>query len=279
MSTPPLVSVCIPVYNGELYLAETIRSVLAQTYSNFELIIVDNASTDGTSAISHSFQDPRIRIVRNSSLLTVEDNFNRAIAETQGEFIKLLCADDLIYPSCLEGQAAVLLDPKNAGVSLVACRRDVISEDSRVILKSRGLPGLEGERTLGEVLQRIFRVAGTNPIGEPCVALFRRSAMPTGKCFDMKFPFLVDLDFWLKLLQRGTFYGQDETQAAFRVTLSSCSFKMANTQTSQSRDFLAEVAERFVGIFTAPSRVMIHFSTYCVTMLRQVIYLYLRLRS
>ena len=80
--TSPAVSVCIPVYCGEQFLAETIRSVLAQTYRDFELFILDNASPDDTGRIARSFQDGRIRVETNSTVLPQPQNWRRAVERT-----------------------------------------------------------------------------------------------------------------------------------------------------------------------------------------------------
>jgi glycosyltransferase involved in cell wall biosynthesis len=83
----PKVSVCIPVYNCEAYLANTIRSVLAQSLTDFELVIIDNASTDRTAEIISGFEDPRLRSLRNEKNLGMMGNWNRCLEEARGEFI------------------------------------------------------------------------------------------------------------------------------------------------------------------------------------------------
>jgi glycosyltransferase involved in cell wall biosynthesis len=102
---PPLVSVVTPFYNIAPYLAECIESVLAQSYTNFEYILVDNCSTDGSTKIAEGYarRDPRIRFIRRSQLLSQGDNYNRALAEISesSQLCKIVQADDLIYPDCL----------------------------------------------------------------------------------------------------------------------------------------------------------------------------------
>jgi len=90
----PRVSVCIPTYNTARYLAEAIDSVLAQDFTDYELIICDNASTDATPEICARYTDPRVRYVRFEELTNQAGNFNRCIEEAKGEFITLLHADD-----------------------------------------------------------------------------------------------------------------------------------------------------------------------------------------
>src|SRR5690242_9547360 len=103
--TEPLVSILTPVYNGEKHLAQCIRSILAQDYTNFEYIIVNNCSTDKTLEIAESFarQDPRIRIHNNTEFLSVVDNHNNAFSliPEDAKYCKIVGADDWLYPNCI----------------------------------------------------------------------------------------------------------------------------------------------------------------------------------
>ena len=106
----PLVSVGVPVFNGENYLAEAIESVLAQTVTDFELIICDNASTDATEEIGRRFaeSDERIRYFRNPKNFGVSPNLNLCYRHATGRYFKWLSHDDAIAPDCLEKTVAVL---------------------------------------------------------------------------------------------------------------------------------------------------------------------------
>jgi GT2 family glycosyltransferase len=96
------------VYNGAKYLREAVDSVLAQTFSAFELIIVDDGSTDGTMEILGSYSDPRIRLIRNDRNLGLAAARNRAFAAARGEFIAIHDADDASVPERLAVQVAYL---------------------------------------------------------------------------------------------------------------------------------------------------------------------------
>jgi glycosyltransferase involved in cell wall biosynthesis len=100
----PYVSIGLPVYNGERYLAETIESVLRQSFLSFELIICDNASTDGTRAIAERFagRDGRVRYYRGETNLGAARNFQRAFELSRGKYFKWIAADDLIDPDYLD---------------------------------------------------------------------------------------------------------------------------------------------------------------------------------
>lgn len=108
----PLVSIGLPVYNGEKYLALAIESVLAQTFQSFELLIADNASTDETQAICRSYanRDPRIRYFRHPTNLGAGFNYNFVFRQARGQYFKWLAHDDFIAPAnlaaCVEALSA-----------------------------------------------------------------------------------------------------------------------------------------------------------------------------
>lgn len=116
----PLVSVVTPVFNGARYLGECIDSVLAQTYENWEYVVVDNRSTDETAdiAASYSKRDPRIRVVTNDRFLDVIQNWNHALRQMarESEYCKVVHADDLLAPDCLERMVAVAAAHPSVGI-------------------------------------------------------------------------------------------------------------------------------------------------------------------
>jgi hypothetical protein len=117
---PPTVSVLLTAYNREQYIAASIESVLAQTLGNFELLIVDDRSTDGTVEIARQFErrDPRIRVVINDHNLGQFRNRNRAAALATAAFLKFHDSDDLMYPHCLEVMVGLLNAHSAAGFGL-----------------------------------------------------------------------------------------------------------------------------------------------------------------
>lgn len=120
MSKNPLVSVCIPVYNGEKYIAETIQSVLAQTYANIEIVVQDNASTDSTWSLLQEFaaRYPQILIHGNAQNCGMAANWNLVINRASGDYIMLLSADDLLgstfVASCLSTFSERVVDAVTA---------------------------------------------------------------------------------------------------------------------------------------------------------------------
>jgi glycosyltransferase involved in cell wall biosynthesis len=109
MSSPSF-SICIPNFNYGHYIGDTIRSVLRQTHQDFEIIVTDNASTDQSVDIVASFDDPRIRLIRNRCNIGFAPNLQRATMFARNEFINLLSSDDLMRPDALERYAEAIVD-------------------------------------------------------------------------------------------------------------------------------------------------------------------------
>ena len=132
MSQKPKVSIGLPVYNGARYLAETLESILAQTYTDFELVISDNASTDETEVICRSFaaRDKRIRYHRNVTNVGLSKNYTRAFELSSGEYFRWATYDDPIAPEYLASCVAVL--DSDPSVVLVHSRSSRIDEHGRV---------------------------------------------------------------------------------------------------------------------------------------------------
>lgn len=122
--TPPTVSVLMTCYNRERYLAAAIDSVLAQTFSDFELVIVDDASTDGSLAIAHRYAaaDPRVRVETNQRNLGDYPNRNHAATFVRAPYFKFHDSDDLMYPHCLATMLAPLQAAPRAGFALTSSK-------------------------------------------------------------------------------------------------------------------------------------------------------------
>lgn len=220
MATRPLVSLCIPAFQAERHLAQTLMSACAQTYECIEIVVLDNASTDRTGEILGAVDDPRVRVERNDAVLPLSQNWNRLISLGRGELVKLLCADDLIHPDAVARQARILAE--DPGVALVASRRHFIDDRGRVLAASKGLNGLVGRNPGDAVAARVVRNGG-NPIGEPGGVMFRRADFDAVGGFDATLPFPMDLELWMRLLKGGSMVGLPESLAAFRARRGSLS--------------------------------------------------------
>lgn len=115
-SIEPLVTVLMPVYNGEEYLHEAIESILNQTYCNFELLIINDGSTDHSVKIIESFHDPRIRLEHNETNLKIAATLNKGIGLAKGKYIARMDCDDISFPTRIEQQVAFMEQNPDFGI-------------------------------------------------------------------------------------------------------------------------------------------------------------------
>jgi glycosyltransferase involved in cell wall biosynthesis len=223
-------------------LGFAIESVLRQTYTDFELLIIDDDSPEDIAGIVNRYQDPRIRFLCNAENLGAEINWNRCLKEARGRYFKLLPMDDLLAADCLEKQITVLEQDVEQRIALVFSARSIIDNQGKVIMK-KGYPfGREGV-VCGTTLIRHTFWLGSNLIGEPGTVLFRRSlAEEVGK-FDGNHPYVIDLNFWARLLLHGDAYYFSGALASFRVSSGSWSVRIGTEQSIQFCRFMATIAQ------------------------------------
>ncbi|MEO8026049.1 MAG: glycosyltransferase [Bryobacteraceae bacterium] len=240
-ASAPIVSVCIPTYRGATFVGQAIESVLGQTFGEFELLVVDDNSPDETASVVSGYRDSRIRLLRNMRNLGPEGNWNRCLDEARGRYFKLLPQDDVLAPECLARQAAVLEADAHQQIALVFCARNILDPGGRVLLR-RGIPGRHsGTIPAGVVIRRCLR-RGTNLIGEPGGVLFRMSLAKQVGGFDADAPYLIDLDYWARLLCHGDAHYFPEPLASFRVSNESWSVAIGNKQTADFGRFMSKTA-------------------------------------
>ena len=237
----PQITVAMPVYNGEGYVHLAIQTVLDQTYSDFELLIVDNCSTDGTLEVVKAFSDPRIRLHVNSSNLGMVGNWNRSVELATGEYIKFLSHDDLLDPTCLEEQIAGFLQHKQENIGIVTCKKRVINQNGKNIMPGFGLRG-QSRLISGRVAIRKSIRAGRNIIGEPSVVLIKTSALRESGLFELP-EFTPDIKMWFKILQKSELYFIDKTLASYRISEKSTSSSVSKSQGAQFVTLIHEITK------------------------------------
>ena len=185
----PAISVIIPAYNQAMYVSEAIRSVLGQTYPDFELIVVDDGSTDETSQILAGFQDPRIRVIRQSNA-GLSSARNTGLRESIAPLVTFLDADDYFLPDKLEVLSRYL--ENNLEIGLIVGKAIYIDHTGRTLVEA-GKPS-----TLLNLPELLFE----NPI---CVSgiLLRRNWLERVGVFDESLRACEDWDLWLRLLIEG----------------------------------------------------------------------------
>jgi len=227
----PLVSICIPCYNASPFIADTIASVLKQTYTNIEINISDDCSTDHTLDIIRTFNDSRINIYINKINLGPSGNYNQALSYAKGEFTKLLCADDLIYPDCIADQVAIFQKNKEGNIVLVTANKDIINEAGKQVF-AKSFPGKKGFIQGKAAIKKSIR-KGTNIFGEPGLPLFKTEIIDKKDYIitDKYYTYINDFDLWCKILIHGNLYVIDKKLFAFRIVSSSVT---SNTKWKQA---------------------------------------------
>jgi len=190
------VSVCLPTYNGADYIEEALRSILNQTYQDFELVVVDDGSTDATLDIVHSFSDPRIQVHRNPERLGIPANWNRCLELAAGEFVCVFHQDDVMQPDNLQRKVHLLSADESVGFvhsavsPLVDASAPSFTVDWFETATEDGVwDGLEYFRTL---------LLRGNRICAPTVLARRHALLEQGR-FDQDLGFACDYAMWLKL--------------------------------------------------------------------------------
>lgn len=239
MGSEPLISVCIPSYNNEEFIGLTVESILNQTYRNFEVVITDDHSKDGTAAAIRKFNDPRIRLIENEANLGMGGNWNKALSFATGKYVKLMCGDDVAYAECFSRQVAALENPAHARAVLAICNTNVINARSDVVLRRR--PRFRAGLATGRTLIRKCVRSGTNLIGEPVAGLFKRELLDKSVRFDPSNPYMIDLAFWADALKHGDAVMDNERLAAFRISAGSVSAKTGLKQAANFRRFVHQI--------------------------------------
>jgi glycosyltransferase involved in cell wall biosynthesis len=179
----PLVSVVTPVYNGAPYLAECIESVLGQTYSNFEHIIMDNCSTDGTSKIANEYakKDSRIRVYRNDVLLDIIPNHNRAfrLISAESKYCKVVCGDDWIFPECIARMT--LLAEAHPSIGVISAYQ-LSGGGTKWYVRTDGLP-YSCTIIPGREIGRLHLLGKLDVLGNPTSNMYRSDLVRAAESF------------------------------------------------------------------------------------------------
>ena len=228
--TPPLrlgrearISVCVPTYNGAEFLGETLASITAQTFDDFEALIVDDCSTDDTLDIAERFarSDSRIRVIRNAERAgSGAANAANCLRQAHGEWLKFLAQDDVMAPTCLER----MLEASARG-PLVICWHDYRFEpgiDLEVRAWYETLPSLATElpgeyADVNTLCAAILRRPYSNFIGPTSSSLIHRDCFAKYGTFDPAFSFFPDLDYWSRVGVREGIAFAREYLVTFRV--------------------------------------------------------------
>ena len=202
------VTVVIPVYKAERWIAETLTSAVRQTYTDLEILVVDDGSPDNSALIVEEFcrQDSRIRLIHNENG-GVSSARNRGLEEAEGEFFAPLDADDLWHPDKLRLQVEAF---RNAGpeAGLVYCWCSAIDEEGDILRRDAGMSHTEGDVLLDLIM------AGWMPSGS--IPLFRTSAIRSIGGYLTSLTRSEDIDLYLRIAERATFLAVKQFLVGYR---------------------------------------------------------------
>lgn len=194
--TNPVISVILPVYNGEEYLQLSVESVLGQTLENYEFLIIDDCSSDTSFEYLKNINDPRIRLFRNEKNSGLFFNLNFLIENSQSRLIKLWAQDDIMYPTCL--QKFVDFHEKHTNIGFSYCNRDMIDEKGilRVINKEDNTPETISTELHSKIAYYTGSIAGN--IANVCI---NKDALKKVGLFNENMKISGDFDMWVRLAE------------------------------------------------------------------------------
>ncbi len=210
----PLISVVVPAYNVEKTIQETIQSIQQQTFSDFELIVINDGSTDGTLDVINSIQDPRLKVFSYENAGLPEAR-NRGIDRSSGGFITFIDADDLWTPDKLELQLAALQKHPEAG--LVYSWTSFMSSEGKEF--SKDVPVFFEGNVYPQLLVGNFINSGSN-------AMLRREAIESVGKFDASLRSIEDWEYWLRVAAKWSFALVPKYQILYRQSSSSMASKV-----------------------------------------------------
>lgn len=256
MIREPKVSVIMPVYNSVLYIKEAIDSILNQTFKDFELILVEDCSSDGTKAIIEGYKDERIKIIYNSVNKGVAYSRNKALENCKGEYVAIMDHDDISLPTRFEEEVKFL--DNNPGYGVVGGRVQFIGSDGELI-RGSGIALVNPQYIKATLL---FRNVYSNS-----EVMFRRELLAKNNLrYDENCYGMEDFKFWIKMSKvtnmsnidsiflKHRIHGESITQTVSEVNaverskkfaeLQEYSWKLSGLQIPQE---VAQVIHKYVG--------------------------------
>lgn len=244
-TTTPYVSVIMAVYNGERCLLTTISSILAQTFKNFEYIIVNDGSTDNTQSLLDRISDFRVIILSHEHNNGLAYSLNRGLAVARGKYIARIDAGDLADPERLEKQVSFLEQHPDIGIIGTSCR--IVSEDGKKLGEAR-FPQTDLEIRWVSLL--------TNPFLHPSVMLRYEVLSQHQLRYDETFWASQDYELWTRLLEHTRGANLQDVLTTYRVSDESITAKHRHIQ-FQNQDIVIRrtLGQQLPGLQISPARV------------------------
>ena len=233
----PLVCICLPTYNAESTIAETLQSLIVQTYTNILIKVVDNASTDNTLSVVETLSDPRISIYRGKSNIGGEGNFNRCIDLATGEYTAIFHADDIYEPTMIARQVAEFEARPEVGA--VFTESTLIDESGKpigAVVRPRALRGQSYVYNFQEIFKATLRYS--NFLMCPSAMLRTRIYREEIKSFRVElFGSSADLDVWLRVLGRHRIAILPDRLIRYRISTTQGSHTLGRRRTERADFF------------------------------------------
>lgn len=226
--TSPTISVVMPVYNAKPFLGEAIESILGQTYKDFEFIIINDGSTDGSKKIIESYakKDKRIVVINQKNHGLVY-SLNKGIAMAKGKYIARMDSDDISYPMRLERQLRII--NSRQGVIVVGATYEAIDEEGNKL-------GITVVSTVDEDIKR--ELFCRCPFAHGSV-LIDKNAIKKVNGYLQRVP-VEDYDLWIRLSSEGKFYNTKEILFAYRINKNSISHNNEQRQKRETRSLISK---------------------------------------
>lgn len=237
----PLVCICIPAYNAEATIAETLASVLGQTYREIKVVVLDNASTDRTVSIVSTFKDPRLTIHRNATNIGALGNFNLCLEMAEGKYTAIFHADEVYEKEILEKQVAVL--ERSPQVGAVFTEASLIDGDGRFFGETQVAQYVgrhKGETVVFDFDELFPAILRSGNFLVCSSAMVRTEIYKTEiRFWDFdKFSTSCDLDVWLRILERHQIAIILQKLMRTRTTQTQASFRELKRNTQRADMFL-----------------------------------------
>lgn len=226
MNQPPCISICVPTFNGRRHLAECIGGIRAQSFQDFEVVICDDQSSDGTLDFTRELAqgDGRFRFIANPRRFGLAGNWNNCVKQARGEWIKFVFQDDIIAPSCLE---KLLNACRRTNKPFGFCERSFVFEEGvtgtlrdwfdghkrRLRLDYQADAVIDAERSAKIAIHE----PSHNMVGEPTVTLINKSIFSEMGGFDEVLIQLCDSEFWCRVMVNHGAAFVAEDLATFRI--------------------------------------------------------------
>lgn len=235
MKNPYSLSVIMPIFNGDKYLREAIDSVLNQTHSDFEFIIINDGSSDNTSQIIHDYakKDSRIKIIERENRGLIY-SLNQGINESENEIIVRMDADDICHPERFEKQLEYMM--KNNNIIASGTLVELIDSDGDIISHFTSKTGHD------EIDQQHMRGVG-GAIVHPS-AMIKKAALIEVGLYDDRYPHAEDLDLWLKLAEVGQLGNVPLYLLKYRQHAESIGYTKRNSQLESAENAVYAAYER-----------------------------------